>query len=154
MPIRKGAQGIWVAALVASSAVAGAWGIGSFDNDDALDWLSELEEAPNAALLTATLSGIDPRSEYVEAPDCSVALAAAEVVAAAHGRPSKSLPAEAIAWLKRVHPSIAPELIQQARTAVTFCRDDANSELRQLWADSKDFPAWLTDTASLLSRLK
>jgi hypothetical protein len=154
MAIRKVAYGICVATLVASSAFAGAWGIGSFDNDDALDWLSELEAAASPAVLTAALSGIDAKAKYVEAPDCSIALASAEVVAAAHGRPSKTLPAEATAWLKRVRPSISPELLQQARTAVAFCRDHANSELRQLWADSKDFQGWLADTADLSSRLK
>lgn len=154
MPIGKIGHASWITLLVASSAIAGAWGIGSFDNDDALDWISELEQANSPAALTAPLGGIDAKSKYVEAPDCAMALAAAEVIAAAHGRPSKALPAEATQWLKRVHPTIGPALVQQAHTTVTLCRDAANSELRQLWADSKDFQAWLADTANLLSRLE
>lgn len=154
MRIRKGAHGLWVTALVVSSAMAGAWGVGSFDNDDALDWTGELERAASPSVLTAALGGINPKSKYVEAPECAAALAAAEVVAAAHGRPSKAFPVEATAWLKRVRPTIGPDLVQQARTAVTFCRDSANSELRQLWMDSKDFQAWLADTANLVTRLE
>src|SRR5215510_10818731 len=141
MPKRKAAP--WVTAFVASSAVAGTWQIGSFENDDAADWISELEQADGPSVLTATLRGVDSKAKFVEAPDCAMALAAAEVIAAARGRPSKALPAEVDAWLKRVRPSVGPELVQQARTAVAFCRDNANSELRQLWMDSKDFPAWL-----------
>jgi hypothetical protein len=154
MPIHKAALGITLAVLVASLAMAGAWDIGSFDNDDALDWIAELERADNPGVLTATFSGINAKSKYVEAPDCSIALAAAEVVAAARGRASKGLPAEAAAWVKRVRPTIGPDLLQQARTAVTFCRDNANSELRQLWLDSKHLQGWLADTANLLSRLQ
>jgi hypothetical protein len=152
MPKRKAAP--WITALVTSSAVAGTWQIGSFDNDDAADWLAELEQADGPSVLTATLRGVDPKAKFVEAPDCAMALAAAEVIAAARGRPSNALPAEAGAWLKRVRPTVGPDLAEQARTAVTFCRDNANSELRQLWMDSKDFPAWLADTANLLSRLR
>jgi hypothetical protein len=154
MPIHKAAPGIWLAALVASSAIAGAWGIGSFDNDDASDWIAELEQADSPGILAATLRGIDSKSNYVEASDCAIVLAAAEVVAAAHGKPSKALPAEAAAWLKRVRPTIGPDLLPQARAAVSFCRDNANSELRQLWMDSKDLRGWLADTANLLSRLQ
>jgi hypothetical protein len=154
--MRKGkfASYVWSAALVTSQAFAGAWGFGSFENDDALDWVSELERASGPKVLADALRDINPGSKYVEAPDCSVALAAAETVAAAHGRASKGLPGEASAWLKRVKPVVGAELVERARTAVTFCRDDENSELRQLWAASKDFQAWLADTANLLSRLE
>lgn len=144
----------WITALVASVAFAGAWGVGPFDNDDALDWVAELERAASPKVLISALSEIGPKSQYVEAPECSIALAAAEVVAAAHGRPSKTLPAEVTAWIGRVRPVIEPELFAHARTAVAFCRDNAQSELRQLWSESKEFQVWLADTADLLARLK
>jgi len=152
--MHKAAPGIWLTALVASAAIAGAWDIGSFDNDDALDWISELEQTHGPGVLMTALSGVHAQSKYVETPNCAIALAAAEVVAAARGRPSKALPFDAAAWLQRVRPTIDPDLLKQARTAVTFCRDNANSELRQLWKDSKDFQGWLADTANLLSRLQ
>jgi len=62
----------------------GAWGIGSFDNDDAVDWAYELGESQGTELLVATLEAIGPE-DHLEAPDCSIALAAAEVVAALSG---------------------------------------------------------------------
>jgi hypothetical protein len=140
--------------IVASPAFAGAWGVGSFANDDALDWVLELEQATASNFLIDTLRAIDANSKYVEAPECTNGLAAAEVVAAALGRPSKALPKEVAAWLKRIRPTISPDLVKHAKGAVTFCRDSPKSELRQLWEESKEFQAWLADTANLLSRLK
>ncbi len=158
---RSSIKGVALAAIsclvtmfAASPAAAGAWGIGAFENDDAMDWMSELERSATADFLGAALRSIDAKSKYVEAPECSNAMAAAEVIAAARGRPSKGLPAEAAEWLKRVRPAVGSDLVSQAHAAVSFCRDNPNSELRQLWAESKDFQAWLAGMANLLSRLK
>jgi hypothetical protein len=73
----------------------GAWGAGAFDNDDALDWLSELVDSPDFALGRAVLDVT--ALEYLEAPEGSAALAAAEVVAAARGHPAALLPDEVTA---------------------------------------------------------
>lgn len=154
MPIAKLSQIIWIGSLFTSAAFAGAWGLASFDNDDAMDWVASLEQADDLSVLDAAFSSVDPNSKYVEAPECSMALAAAEVVAAARGQPAKDLPAEAVAWLKRERPTIGPELVKRARNSVTFCRESENSELRQLWAESKQYQAWLKDTEQLLARLK
>jgi Domain of unknown function (DUF4259) len=132
---------------------AGAWGVGSFENDDALDWVSELQRASGPQLLVSTLQRVDEKSKYIEAPDCSVALAAAEVVAAARGKPAASLPAEVTSWIARVQPNVDARLLEAARSAVTNCRDGKNSELRDLWLEG-DGKAWLNDSARLLARLK
>ena len=61
----------------------GAWGINTFENDDAADWFAEYCDEPNEELLFdafSTVNGIG--DDYLEAPESSVALAAAEVVAA------------------------------------------------------------------------
>jgi hypothetical protein len=133
---------------------AGAWGYGSFENDDALDWVLELERASGPQFLQTTLQHVDTGTKYVEAPTCAIALAAAEVIAAAIGRPPKALPSEVAAWIKRVRPTMSPMLLAAARAAVQKCRGPKNSELRELWQESKDEKAWLDDTASLLARLK
>ena len=65
---------------------AGAWGEGSFENDDALDWVGQCIKAGTTAPVSAALAAVlDGR--YVQAPDGSEAVAAAEVVAAAMGKP-------------------------------------------------------------------
>jgi hypothetical protein len=137
-----------------SEALAGAWGYGSFENDDALDWVAELKHASGPQILASTLRQVDSNGSYIEAPTCSLALAAAEVVAGARGFPSKTLPPEVTAWINRVRPTVSADLLAAARSAVETCRDGKNSELRELWQDSEDVKAWLADTANLLTRLK
>jgi hypothetical protein len=135
-------------------ALAGAWGFHSFENDDALDWAADLDHASGPQLLASTFRKIDARAKYIEAPDCSLAVAAAEVVAAARGHPATTMPSEVSAWINRVHPTVSADLLAAARTAVAACRDGRNSELRELWQGSKDAKSWLNDTANLLHRLK
>ena len=135
-------------------AMAGAWGVSSFKNDDALDWVADLRHAVESQLLDSTLQRIDAKAKYVEAPDCAVALAAAEVIAAALGHPAKTVPSEVTEWIRQVRPRINEVLLAKARSAVTVCRDGKNSELRELWKDSRTEKDWLNDTSELLQRLK
>jgi hypothetical protein len=67
----------------------GAWDAGSFDNDDAADWLADFCDGPDGERITGALSTVAEMDagEYLEAPECSVGLAAAEVVAALKGVP-------------------------------------------------------------------
>ena len=66
----------------------GAWGVGPFENDDASDWVYQLEGAEDLELVRGTLEAAANPQGYLEAPTCSEALAAAEVVAALSGRPT------------------------------------------------------------------
>jgi hypothetical protein len=126
----------------------GAWGTATFDNDDASDWVSELEETEDDALLRAALdrAGANAASE-----DASAALAAAEVIAASKGRPSASLPDEVVAWVRDHGPSVDPGLAQTAIAALD--RVAARSELRELWAESESYDEWTADVADLRARL-
>jgi hypothetical protein len=67
----------------------GAWGFQAFENDDALDWLEELEVG-GAEVVRQGLNAV--ADGYIEAPDGSVAVAAAEITAAAQGIPHGDLP--------------------------------------------------------------
>jgi hypothetical protein len=130
----------------------GAWGVESFANDDALDWAAELEEADGHARMRAALEAVtEAEGEYLEAPQCSAALAAAEVVAALRGRPAADLPENVAAWVA-AHRGAADEgLADLARRAVESV--EARSELRELWEESDDFAAWRADLAALRARL-
>jgi hypothetical protein len=132
---------------------AGAWGFRTFENDDALDWLSELKSTSGTQLLEAAVRQVDTKARYVDAPTCSVALAAAEVIAAANGHPAQKLPPEVTAWIKRIRPPLNASLLMEARLAVEKCRGPKHSELRELWQESKNLKPWLDDTAGLLERL-
>lgn len=134
-------------------AKAGAWGSASFDNDDALDWVAQCVKSKGAALVASTL-GAALADGYLEAPECSAAVAAAEVVAAAKGRASASLPKELASWLVQQPRSEFVKLAPTASKAMSRVLDGPKSELRELWKEGKDFPAWKGHMQDLLARLK
>jgi hypothetical protein len=71
----------------------GAWGIRAFENDDASDWLYDVEESNDLSIVAAALN-VD-ESGYLEAPEACNALAAAEIVLALQGKPRTGLPENA-----------------------------------------------------------
>ncbi len=134
----------------------GAWSTSSFGNDDAVDWLCDLYESNGDALLLQGLSVIADASPsaYLEAPDCCVALAAAEVVAAAKGVPPPDLPEEARHWLKRQASIASPNLLALARRAVVRVQTDPESELKSLWEESDSETEWNRVIDNLERRLR
>ena len=138
----------------------GTWGMAVFDNDDAMDWLAELEQstddtAVRAALETAAATGADA---YLEAPEGQLALAAAEVVAAAAGTRGDPLPEEAETWIGAYGASAAPHTALAAR-AVHRVLASENSEVRELWseeggAEADDIAVWEEKVEDLRRRLR
>lgn len=126
----------------------GAWGHQTFQNDSALDWIHEVVASRTTVLATLERVADAEADAYVDADDASAALAAAELVAAAHDRGDDRIP-------KKVAASLAP-LRDDARAVPTACamravrRVLASSELASLWADSED---WRADVRELLLRL-
>ena len=76
----------------------GAWGSGPFDNDDAADWLAELEDRGIEAIAAAFDAIPSDVAQYVEIPECSAAVAAAEVLAIMRGNESGRIPSEVENW--------------------------------------------------------
>ena len=133
----------------------GTWGVNAFENDTALDWVWELEESEDLSVVVAALEGplADDADEYLEAPVCEMALAAAEIVAALKGHPPEKLPLEADDWVKRNRGrlKVDQELIETAHDAIA--RVVADSELRELWDESEELAAWEKALESLQKRL-
>lgn len=129
----------------------GAWGCSVFENDDALDWVCELEGRSDDELLRAAFSTVIDEEEYLEAPQSAEALAAAEVVAAMCGKPVEQLPDEAREYVSRVEFVVDDSLQQQARAAVEKVAHD--SELRELWEDSEHLDQWTETIEDLIRRL-
>lgn len=129
----------------------GAWSHEPFGNDDAGDWIYELEESTDLSAIERALAAVTTQAEeYLEAPECSSALAAAEIVAALIGHPVATLPESAAAWVKgRAKPDGA--LIAQAKSAVAAVL--GGSELQELWEESDDYAQWQEVTNDLLVRL-
>lgn len=131
----------------------GAWGLKSFDNDDAADWVYDFEEQ-GVPLIAQTLKAAlaEDEDDYLDASVCCEALAAAELVAAAKTGDHTHLSEEAEAALKSKPDNIAtPEHLKLARDAVKRIRTE--SELRDLWEEADEFNDWLADVAALESRL-
>ena len=132
----------------------GAWGVGVFENDDASDWIWELEDDTDGRVLIEALSVVvdTPIDEQPEAPDCSNALAAAEVVAAARAAASTAhLPTEASVWIQANRALVTPALLALASGAVE--RIALDSELKDLWDDAGD-TSWQEIVADLQARLR
>lgn len=130
----------------------GAWGIGSFDNDDALDWVIELEAADDSAILDAAFNTIlDDTAQYLDAPDCCSAIAAAEVVAALLGKPDDALPEDVQVWVS-ARPAIDDTLTARARQALASILKV--SELKELWEEVDEYDQWLAAVNGLIGRLR
>lgn len=127
----------------------GAWGTGAFDNDAALDWVGELEDGGITAIESALDEAV--RSSDLSAPTDVEAIAAAEVVAAAIGRPLPGLSEEIAALVAHVGPGVTPEHTARARTAVERVLNA--SELSELWAETDDADEWRGLVEDLIKRL-
>jgi hypothetical protein len=129
--------------------------MGPFDNDSAADWVGDLEAAiPNTFVSTFRPVTAIELDLYLEEPEASEAIAAAEVVAAMRGYPGDSVrdSPEVLAWAEQHVAWASTDLVNEAVSAVE--RVQAASELRDLWAESEDFQSWVASLDDLLSRLR
>ena len=132
----------------------GAWGIGNFENDEALDWVFELESSEDLSVVLDTLNAINHGGEeYLDATDCSRALAAAEVIAALHGNPPTNLPEEVAAWVEAHgrHLALNHTVLEEARSALSAILQE--SELQELWEETEEYDTWRGLVADLRRRL-
>ena len=129
----------------------GAWSHTSFGNDDASDFVYEVEEDGEPAVSNAfeVVNFFKP-DDYLEAPDACVALAAAELVAARGGRPPEDLPEQAAALVSKIsdHNALKAAALKAVQRVLR------KSELRDLWSEAEDFDKWRADVEDLLERLK
>jgi hypothetical protein len=130
----------------------GAWGAGIFENDDALDWLGEFRVEGMQAAGAALADVLALKGEYLEAPLAARAVAAAELIAGASGRPGANLPDDVTKWLNGHQVPQSAELLRNASAAITRVLEE--SELRDLWADTDEFQAWQATLQDVLTRLR
>jgi Domain of unknown function (DUF4259) len=119
----------------------GVWDVGPLDNDDALDFLGDLEDAGDAAAGLRDALRLPDR--YVEVPDGSVAATAATVIAIARrGRVSGVAPelAERISALglsDQDAAALAPTALAALDRLV-----GKESELVELYDEAEETEAW------------
>ncbi len=130
----------------------GAWGIGNFENDDALDWLFQLDKAVDITPLREEFERVLALDEQPESPDAAGVLAAGEILAALRGKPmADEIPEDAQKYIERVSETPTAEIVEIARKAISRIRED--SELRELWQEEESEDEWLAIVDDLLNRL-
>ena len=128
----------------------GTWDTGSFDNDDALDWVYELEEADDLSILVDSFETVlEQRNESPDETDCTIAICAAEVVAGLMGNPADDLPAEVMDWVGDQPPEGVRKM---ARTSLKVILRE--SGLKELWEETEIYPEWEENVRDLLARLQ
>ncbi len=128
----------------------GGWGTGSFENDDAMDWLSRLGAIGPADLAKIFKQAADDPT-YLEAPAASIVVAAGEVLAALNGSPAPAVPPAIDEWLKKYPRVSTPELNTLAVRALERVRRD--SELKDLWMEADGLNDWTAVLRDLQARL-
>jgi hypothetical protein len=130
------------------------WGTGSFENDDAQDWLPQLTSLA-VDDLQPLLSRAADNADYLETPESSIAVAAAEAVAALKGAPSTALPKEIADWVREAKSNpeddSIPGLANLAARAIQRVR--TNSELKDLWLEADGLNEWSANLRDLEKRL-
>ncbi len=144
---------LFLFSFIASAAHAGAWGYRSFENDDALDWVeNNLKPEGMDAVKNAIATVTRHSGGYLQAPECSAAIAACEVLAAAQGKASPNLPKDVAAIAKSLSANVGDPIRKDACTALEKIL--SKSELRALWEESKeDFEKWKKTIEDLKSRV-
>jgi hypothetical protein len=129
----------------------GAWGTGSFENDDAADWIGELGTVTPDDLTKVLVQAADDPA-YLEAPAARTAVAAGELVAALNGSPAEGAPSEVVEWARKHPQAFPPELKAVAIRALDRVR--RNSELKDLWLEADGLNDWIAAIRELQVRLE
>lgn len=133
-------------------AFAGTWGVGSYENDMAQDWYLDISGSPARGVLIERALNVPPAG-YLDADQCSIVFAAAEILVATRTEDLKDIPFEGNEWILSLS---RPDelLLKKARVAIGYCLDDARSELAELWKDSQDFETWRVDSEAMVEQLQ
>jgi hypothetical protein len=126
------------------------WGTGSFENEDAQNFLRQLSSFGIDDLRSILTRAAD-NDDYLEAPDSSVAVAAAEIVATAKGKPPQTVPGEIAEWVGKIEGAPSSEMSELTRRAVERVR--TNSELKDLWLQAEGLNEWSAVLRDLENRL-
>lgn len=121
--------------FIPTSLWAGGWGVGSFENDGALDWAYELTASRSSLVIRMAFRSL-PNGGDIGVDSCSAAMAAAEVVAALKNKSTTSLPPEVARWVRNHYPVYQDSLRDKALTAIEACVNKHRSELAQQWLEA------------------
>lgn len=122
----------------------GAWGTNSFENDDAMDFVSEIESVSDIKGALVAMG-----DDYVEVDTGSRVIVAAECVAAMRGHASPAMPEELEAKVQKFG-KCPLELYADARENLSAVMREG--ELSELWAEEGS-GEWNRAVTELMERL-
>jgi hypothetical protein len=131
----------------------GTWDVGPFDNDDAADFVGDLDELPEQeriGALRAALARAAGEEAYLEDPEAVVAVAAAAIVAAV--MPGGS-PIESSYGPEQSIPTLPHDLVTLAVRALDRVLGD-ECETKDLWEESGSGYEWLNEVAGIRETLR
>jgi hypothetical protein len=125
--------------------------INHFDNDVVTDWLYDLRRTDDLTIVSKALTNaVETRGRLFER-ECTLGIAAAEIVAAMVGHPSSDIPFTFEDYIERAKGYLSPALVETALAAVERIR--TGSELQQIWDEREDGAAWRDSLHDLEDRL-
>lgn len=134
----------------------GAWGTGPFDNDDAGDFLADLEEADTderVNLIRQTLTNVADHEDYLEISDGQSAIAAATVLVAQLSPAALPASVEVPAFLSEsAGIEVASDLAALAVRALNRAMGQ-QSEWRSEWEDAGEWPTIVEVTTRMRDAL-
>jgi Domain of unknown function (DUF4259) len=138
----------------------GAWGIKTFENDGALDWLGDFRDSPSETKFHQTFGPLPAPKGFLSklfggsssAPplelDGEDVLAAAEIVATLRGHPA----GDAIGDLADLPDiKVTDEIVAMAIKAIDSVLTSSN--LKDCWEETDDFGAWVATVKDIRARL-
>ncbi len=136
----------------------GAWGVGAFEDDTALDWLDEELAGAGASAVSGALTAVNETlvSDYLEYDDGVHGRAAAETVAIAFGYPAENMD-DNVRGQANEHAEaiVALEGVKAAASLALDRITGDNSEIHELWTENDETGAeWLAAIADLQARLR
>jgi hypothetical protein len=130
-----------------------AWGISNFENDTALDWVSEIVEGKDVNSLQNSIDAFlkDFSIEDTSLIECSKFLTIAETIAALIGSPDQDFPEELQDWIDLKYVKIDQFTIDKTVKGVKLIMTD--SEAKEMYLDSGYFKSWEKTQKDLIKRL-
>lgn len=133
----------------------GAWGVGTFEDDLARDWLSYLEESDDPPYLTLGGSLLPPESDgHLETLGGIMILCAAEMIHALVYGPREGLSEEAMAWIEKHRGLDVSVLTPFAAERIDRVLAEG-SELNELWSENEqEYDQWRQNVLALQRALR
>jgi hypothetical protein len=126
---------------------------GIFENDGAIDWLTDFIEYPDIIKIKSALRLTGDAKDYPDALDCEEALAAAAVVISLKNNlPLASLPHKQFELLQKTGFYLNEDLVPLAQKSTRHILK--NSELKDLWEEDEMYGEWELGVKELIEELE